>query len=64
MNSGDSGCSGKNAMEEFGCHISEAVEHIRVINSYRSKTLYGGASWLFPASSFPLSPLPPFSLPD
>lgn len=51
MKSGDSGCSGKNVMEEFGCHISEAVEHIRVINSYRSKTLYGGASWLFPPFS-------------
>lgn len=48
MKSGDSECSGNNVMEEFGCHISEAVEHIRVINSYHSKTLYDGASWLFP----------------
>lgn len=53
MKSGDSGCSGKNVMEEFGCHVSEAVELIRVINSYRSKTLYGGASCLFPPFSLP-----------
>lgn len=33
MKSGDSGCSGKNVMEEFGCHISEAVEHIRVLSA-------------------------------
>lgn len=40
-------------MDEVGCHISEAVKHIIVINSYHSKTLYGRASWLFPSSPFP-----------